>query len=544
MASKQMVFEREARQEIANGLSKLARAVKATLGPRGRNVILQKSFGAPRITKDGVTVSKEIELSQPFENMGAKLVNMVASKTGDVAGDGTTTATVLAEAIYLEGLKAVTTGVNPIQIQRGITKAAEIAADAITAMAKKVKGREDYKRVATISANGDEKIGDLMADAMEKVGKEGVITVDEGKSTESTLDYTEGMAFDKGYLSPYFMTNPTTLEAQLEDALILIHEKKISNLADLLPLLNKTVTSGKPLLIIAEDVDAEALAALVVNKLRGILNICAVKAPGFGDRRKALLGDIATLTGGQFISEDLGLKLENVELENLGTAQKITVGKDSTLIVQGGGKKSEINARVDQIRQQIEKTTSDYDREKLQERLAKMTGGVAVIKAGANTETEMKERKDLIDDALHATKAAAEEGVIPGGGVAFLRAIEAVEAGKRQARNDEKLGFDIVAEALRFPCRQIADNAGDDGEVIVAQILENKNPNYGYNAATGEFGDMIKMGIIDPAKVARTALLNAASVSGLALTTEVMLTELKEADDHGHGGNVVTGAVV
>ncbi len=539
MATKQMVYENEARQEIFAGLSQLARAVKATLGPRGRNVVLQKSFGSPRITKDGVTVSKEIELAQPFQNMGAKLVNMVASKTGDVAGDGTTTATVLAEAIFKEGLRAVTTGVNPIQIQRGITKAAEVAAEAITQMSKKVKGREDYKRVATISANGDEKIGDLMADAMEKVGKEGVITVDEGKSTESTLEYTEGMAFDKGYLSPYFMTNPTTLEAVLDDAVILIHEKKISNLTELLPLLNKIVTGGQPLLIIAEDVEAEALAALVVNKLRGVLNVCAVKAPGFGDRRKAMMGDIATLTGGKFISEDLGLKLENVELEDLGKAKRITVGKDSTLLVEGGGAKKDIQSRTDQIRSQIEKTTSDYDREKLQERLAKITGGVAVIKAGAATETEMKERKDLIDDALHATKAAAEEGIVPGGGVAFLRAIEAVENAKRQAKGDEKLGFDIVAEALRSPARQIADNAGEDGEVVVAQILENKNPNYGYNAATDEYVDMIKAGIIDPTKVAKTALLNAASVSGLALTTEVLITELKDKD-----ANLVSGAVV
>ena len=539
MASKQMVFENTARQEIANGLSQLARAVKATLGPRGRNVVLQKSFGSPRITKDGVTVSKEIELSQPFENMGAKLVNMVASKTGDVAGDGTTTATVLAEAIYLEGLKRENAGVNPVSIQRGILKAADVAADAITGMSKKVKGREDYKRVATISANGDELIGDLMADAMEKVGKEGVITVDEGKSTESTLEYTEGMAFDKGYLSPYFMTNPTTLEAVMEDALILLHEKKISNLADLLPLLNKVVTGGKPLLIIAEDVEAEALTALVVNRLRGVLNICAVKSPGFGDRRKALMGDLAVLTGGKFISEDIGLKLENVELEDLGTAKRVTVGKDTTLIVEGGGKKKDIEARVEQIRQQIEKTTSDYDREKLQERLAKLTGGVAVIKAGAATETEMKERKDLIDDALHATKAAAEEGIVPGGGVAFLRAIEAVESAKSKARGDEKLGFEIVAEALRAPAAQIAENAGDDGEVVVAQILENKNPNFGYNAATGEFVDMIKAGIIDPTKVARTALLNAASVSGLALTTDLLITELKDQDK-----NLVAGAVV
>src|SRR6478609_6660632 len=465
MAAKQLKFEAGARAELFEGMSQLARAVKATLGPRGRNVILQKSFGSPRITKDGVTVAKEIELPQPFENMGAKLISSVASKTGDIAGDGTTTATVLAE---------------------------------------KVKGREDYKRVATISANGDERIGDLMADAMEKVGKEGVITVEEGKSTESTLEYTEGMQFDKGYLSPYFLTNPTTLEAVLEDAYILLHEKKINNLAELLPLLNKVVTAGRPLLIIAEDVESEALAALVVNKLRGILNVCAVKAPGFGDRRKAMMGDLAVVTGGKFISEDLGLKLENVELDDLGRAKRIVIDKDNTLIVEGGGSKKEIQQRSEQIRQQIEKTTSDYDREKLQERLAKLTGGVAVIKAGAATETEMKERKDLIDDALHATKAAAEEGIVPGGGVAFLRAIEAVENGKRAAKGDEKLGFDIIAEALRSPARQIADNAGEDGEVIVAQIMENKNENYGFNAATGEFGDLYKMGIIDPTKVART----------------------------------------
>src|SRR5579864_5801792 len=528
MASKQMVFENNARQEIANGLSQLARAVKATLGPRGRNVVLQKSFGSPRITKDGVTVSKEIELPQPFENMGAKLVNMVASKTGDVAGDGTTTATVLAEEIYTEGLKYVRSGVNPVQIQRGIVRAAEIAAEAITALSKKVKGREDYKRVATISANGDEHIGDLMADAMEKVGKEGVITVDEGKSTESVLEYTEGMQFDKGYLSPYFMTNPTTLDCVMENAYILLHEKKISNLAELLPLLNKVVTSSRPLLIIAEDVESEALAALVVNKLRGVLNVCAVKAPGFGDRRKAMMADLATVTGGKFISEDLGLKLENVELDDLGSAKRVLVDKDRTLIIEGAGKRKEIEARSEQIRSQIEKTTSDYDREKLQERLAKLTGGVAVIRAGAATETEMKERKDLIDDALHATRAAAEEGIVPGGGVAFLRAIAAVESGKSKAKGDEKLGFDIVAEALRAPAQQIADNAGDDGEVIVAEILENKNAAWGYNASVGEFGDMFKLGIIDPAKVARTALLNAASVSGLALTTDVMITELKE----------------
>ncbi|HSZ56173.1 MAG TPA: chaperonin GroEL [Tepidisphaeraceae bacterium] len=528
MAAKQMKFDSDARAEIAAGLSQLARAVKATLGPRGRNVVLQKSFGGPRITKDGVTVAKEIELPQPFENMGAKLVNMVASKTGDVAGDGTTTATVLAEAIYSEGLKYVRTGVNPVQIQRGITKAAEAATQAITALAKKVKGREDYKRVATISANGDEHIGELMAEAMEKVGKEGVITVDEGKSTESVLEYTEGMQFDKGYLSPYFMTNPNTLDAILENAYILLHEKKISNLAELLPLLNKVVTGGRPLLIIAEDVESEALAALVVNKLRGVLSVCAVKAPGFGDRRKALMGDLAVVTGGKFISEDLGLKLENVELEDLGSAKRVVIDKDRTLIIEGAGKRKDIEARAEQTRSQIEKTTSDYDREKLQERLAKLTGGVAVIRAGAATETEMKERKDLIEDALHATRAAAEEGIVPGGGVVFLRAIEAVENGKRQAKGDEKIGFDIVAQALRSPTRQIADNAGEDGEVVVDEILENKNPNWGYNAAAGEYGDMFKLGIIDPTKVANTALQNAASVSGLALTTDVLITELKE----------------
>src|SRR5437762_10156619 len=450
MAAKQMKFETDARSEIATGLSQLARAVKATLGPRGRNVILQKSFGSPRITKDGVTVAKEIELPQPFENMGAKLVQTVASKTGDVAGDGTTTAVVLAEAIYSEGLKYVTAGGhNPVIIQRGILKAAEAAGEAITGLSKKVKGREDYKRVATISANGDEHIGDLMADAMEKVGKEGVITVDEGKSTESTLEYTEGMQFDKGYLSPYFLTNPTTLEAVLENAYILLHEKKINNLAELLPLLNKIVTSGRPLLIIAEDVEAEALAALVVNKLRGVLQVCAVKAPGFGDRREAMLAALAVSAGGEFVSEDIGLKLENVEIEQLGQAKRIVVDNDKTLLVQG--------------------------------------------------------------------------------------------AGKRQARNDEKLGFDILATALRSPARQIADNAGEDGEVIVDQILENKSVSFGYNAAAGEFVDMFKAGIIDPTKVARTALLNAASVSGLALTTEVLITELKEKKDE---SNAVAGAVV
>jgi len=542
MAAKQMKYGVDARAEIGNGLTQLARAVKATLGPRGRNVVLQKSWGSPRITKDGVTVSKEIELPQPFENMGAKLINMVASKTGDVAGDGTTTAVVLAEAIYREGLKYTTAGVNPVLIHRGIMKAADVAAEAIAGQSRKVKGHEDYMRVATISANGDEKIGQLMADAMDKVGKEGVITVDEGKSTESVLEYTEGMQFDKGYLSPYFMTNPNTLECELEDAYVLIHEKKISNLTDLLPLLNKVVVEGKPILIIAEEVESEALAALVVNRLHQVLRVCAVKAPGFGDRRKALMGDIAVVTGGKFISEDLGLKLENVELADMGRAKRVVVDKDKTLLIEGAGKRKDIDARADQMRKQIEATTSDYDREKMQERLAKLVGGVAVIKAGAVTETEMKERKDLIDDALHATKAAAEEGIVPGGGVAFLRAIEAVENAKSKARGDEKIGFDIIVEALRWPARQIADNAGEDGEVVVAEILENKNPAWGYDAAKGEFVDMFKAGIVDPTKVARTALLNAASAIGLALTTDVLVTELKEKK--GEETKAVAGAVV
>ncbi|MGN6506559.1 MAG: chaperonin GroEL [Tepidisphaeraceae bacterium] len=542
MAAKQMKFENDARQEIAAGLSQLARAVKATLGPRGRNVILHKSFGSPRITKDGVSVSKEVELPQPFENMGAKLVNTVASKTGDKAGDGTTTSVVLAEAIYLEGLKYVTSGaLNPVTVQRGVLKASEVAAEAIAKLAKPVKGHEDIKKVATISANGDEVIGGLMADAFEKVGKEGVITVDEGKGTESALEYTEGMQFDKGYLSPYFLTNPTTLECVLEDAYILLHEKKISNLAELLPLLNKVVASSKPLLIVAEDVESEALAALVVNKLRGILKIAAVKAPGFGDRRKAMMGDLAVVTGGTFVSEDLGLKLENLEVDQLGRAKRVVIDKDNTLVVEGAGTKKEIAARADQIRMQIEKTTSDYDREKLQERLAKLTGGVAVVRAGANTEVEMKERKDLIDDALHAVKAAAADGIVPGGGVAFLRAIEAVEAARSKAKGDEKVGFDIIAEALKAPARQIADNAGEDGEVVVAQILEHKGT-YGYNAATGEYGDLLKAGVIDPAKVNITALQNAASVAGLALTTDCLITDLKEKD--GKAENLAAGAVM
>src|SRR5438552_5515024 len=488
--AKQLLYTDDARKKLLAGADKLAHAVGITLGPTGRNVILDKSFGGPTVTKDGVTVSKEIELADPFENMGAKLVNAVAQKTSDIAGDGTTTATILALSIYQEGLRAVTSGANPMAVKRGIDKAVDAAVAYLEGMSKKLSKKEEMEQVASISANNDPVIGKLMAEAFEKVGKDGVITVEEGKTSETTLDFVEGMQFDKGYISPYFITDPTEMRAELEDCYILIHEKKIANVRDLLPLLEKISQSSKPLLIIAEDVESEALAALVVNKLRGVLNVCAVKAPGFGDRRKAMMGDLAVVTGGKFISEDLGLKLESVELDDLGQAKRVVVDKDNTLIVERAGKKKDIEARADQIRKQIETTTSDYDREKLQERLAKLTGGVAVIKAGAATETEMKERKDLIDDALHATKAAAEEGIVPGGGVAFLRAIDAVESAKGKAKGDEKIGFDIIAEALRSPARQIADNAGEDGEVVVAQILENKNPGWGYNAATNEFGDL------------------------------------------------------
>ncbi|MEI8194304.1 MAG: chaperonin GroEL [Phycisphaerae bacterium] len=527
MAAKQLMFDQAAREKVYVGLQKLAGAVKVTLGPSGRNVILAKSWGSPQVTKDGVTVAKEVELPDAFENMGAKLVNEVASKTNDVAGDGTTTATVLAEAIYGAGLKVVTTGTNPAVIKRGIDKAVEAASEAIKAQAKKVSGKEDLRKVATISANGDTEIGDLIADALDKVGKDGVVTIEEGKSLKTEMTLVEGMAFDKGYSSPYFMTNPSTMEAVMEDALILIYEKKISTISELLPLLNKVVTAAKPLLIIAEDVENEALATLVVNKLRGILNICAVKAPGFGDRRKALLGDIASVTGGKFISEDLGTKLDAVELSDLGQAKRLVIDKDNTTIVQGAGKKKDIEARISQIRMQIEKTTSDYDREKLQERLAKLTGGVAVLRVGGATETAMKEAKFRVEDALHATRAAAEEGIVPGGGVAFLRAIAAVEAAKGRAKGEEKVGFDIILSALKSPTRQIVENAGEDGSVVVDQILENSG-SYGYDAAKGVYGDMLKFGIVDPAKVNRSALQNAASVAGLLLTTDVLVTELKE----------------
>ena len=529
MATKQLMFDDKAREMVKSGVSKLAAAVKVTLGPTGRNVVLQKSWGSPRITKDGVTVSKEIELPNPFENMGAKMVNEVASKTGDVAGDGTTTAVVLAEAIFSEGMKAVASGANTADLKRGIDRAVTIAVDQIAKQSIKVKGREDVAKVGTISANGDEEVGALLADALEAVGKEGVVTVEEGKSLQTEKEVVEGMQFDKGYISPYFMTDPATLECVLEDPYILLYEKKISNVRDLVPLLEKILNVGKPLLIIAEDVDGEALAALVVNKLRGVLKCCAVKAPGFGDRRKALMGDLATVTGGQFISEDIGLKIENVSLDQLGRAKKVVVEKENTTIVSGAGKKNEIAARCDQIRAQIDKTTSDYDREKLQERLAKLTGGVAVIRVGGATETEVKERKDLVDDAFHATKAAWEEGIVPGGGVALLRCIEPIRKESQKIEGDERLGMNIVLRALEAPTRQIAENSGEDGAVVVDTILE-KTGGFGFDARKGEYADLLKAGIVDPAKVVRCALQNAASVAGLLLTTNVMITELKEKD--------------
>ena len=528
MAKKQLMFGAEAAVQLRKGLEQLANTVKVTMGPTGRNVMLQKSFGGPSVTKDGVSVAKEIEVPEPFQNMGAKMVIEVAKKTADQAGDGTTTSVILAEAIYSEGLKHVTAGgASPMAVQRGITAAAEVASQAVLDMAVKCKGKEDLQSVATVSANHDQEIGQIIAEAIDKVGSEGVVEVEEGSTAQTLLEYVEGMQFDKGYLSPYFMTDPADGQCTLEDAYILIHEKKISNLPDLLPLLNKIATAGKPLLIIAEDVESEALAALVVNRLRGVLKVCAVKAPGFGDRRKAMLGDIAVVTGGTFISEDLGQSLESMELEALGRAKRIAITKDTTTLIEGAGKKKDITGRADQIRQQIEKTTSDYDREKFQERLAKLTGGVAIIKVGAATETAMKERKDRVDDALNATKAAAAEGYVPGGGVALLRAIPAVDAARAKARGDDRIGFEIVAAALETPLRQIVTNSGQDG-YIVAETLKEKKGNAGYDAAKGEYVDMVKAGIIDPALVPHTALINAASVAGLMLTTNVLITELKE----------------
>ena len=528
MAAKQLEFDENARHALLAGVSKLARAVKATLGPKGRNVVLDKKFGSPTVTKDGVTVAKEIELEDPYENMGAQMVREVASKTSDSAGDGTTTATVLAEAIYREGLKYVTSGANPIGIQRGITKAVDAAVGQLAKIAKKVKDKEEIKQVATVSANWDATIGEIIADAMDKVGKDGTITVEEAKSIETTLDVVEGMQFDKGYLSPYFVTDSDSMECRLSDPYILIFEKKISNLKDLLPLLEKVAKLGKPLMIIAEDVEGEALATLVVNKLRGTISICAVKAPGFGDRRKAMLEDIAILTGGRCITEDLGIKLENIQVEDLGQAKSVVVDKENTTIVEGAGKSSDIQGRVNQIRRQIEETTSDYDREKLQERLAKLAGGVAVINVGAATETEMKEKKARVEDALHATRAAVEEGIVPGGGVALLRTLPAIE--KCEGDNDdENIGISIVRRAVEEPLRALSANAGEEGSLIVQEVKRSRGTN-GYNVATGEYTDLVKAGVVDPKKVTRTALQNAGSISGLLLTTEALITEIPEKE--------------
>ena len=522
---KQLMFDDSARAKLLKGVEKLAGAVAVTMGPTGRNVIIDKSFGGPTVTKDGVTVSKEVDLEDPFENMGAKLVNEVASKTSDLAGDGTTTATVLARAIFREGTRMVAAGSNPTAVRRGIEKGVAAAVQRLMEMARKVERPEEIAQVGAISANNDRFIGDLLAEALQKVGKDGVITVEEGKTTETTVRFVDGMQFDKGFVSPYFINKPAEMECQLDDALILIHEKKISNLRDLLPLLEKVAQSGKPLLIIAEDVDGDALTALVVNKLRGVLNVCASKAPGFGDRRKAMLGDIATLTGGTLISEDLGLKLESLDLSHLGKAKSVTVDKNETTIVQGAGKQSDVQARVQQLRQQIENTESEYDREKLQERLAKLTGGVAIVSVGAGTEAEMKQKKARVEDALHATRAAVEEGIVPGGGVALLRCREAVEKARSQAKGDEKIGVDIILHALEAPIRQIAENGGIDGAVVADEVAQ-KDVNIGFDANKGEYVDMLKAGIIDPVKVVRVALTNAASISGLLLTTEALVTNL------------------
>jgi chaperonin GroEL len=540
MAAKQLIFDEQARQALLKGVQKLSRAVVATLGPKGRNVVIDKKFGSPTVTKDGVTVAKEIELEDPYENMGAQMVREVASKTSDAAGDGTTTATVLAESIYREGLKYVTSGASPINIQRGINKAVEAAVEQLAKISKKVKDKEEIKQVATVSANWDTTIGEIIADAMDKVGKDGTITVEEAKSIETTLDVVEGMQFDKGYLSPYFVTAADSMEAKLEDAYVLNYEKKISSLKDLLPILEKVAKAGKPLLIIAEEVEGEALATLVVNKLRGTINVCAVKAPGFGDRRKAMMEDIAVLTGGKCITEDLGIKLESIGLEDLGRAKSIVVDKENTTIVEGYGKSSEIQGRVNQIRRQIEETTSDYDKEKLQERLAKLAGGVAVINVGAQTETEMKEKKARVEDALHATRAAVEEGIVAGGGVALIRCIPAIEAVKG-ANDDEQIGVDIIKRAVEGPLRSLAANAGVEGSLIVQEVKKRKG-NEGYNVATGEYEDLVKAGVVDPKKVTRSALQNAASIAGLLLTTECLITDAPEKSKpeagggHGHGG--------
>jgi chaperonin GroEL len=528
--AKQLLYTDDARKKLLAGAEKLSKAVGSTLGPTGRNVIIDKSFGGPTVTKDGVTVSKEIELSDPFENMGAKLVNAVAQKTSDVAGDGTTTATILALSIYQEGLRNITAGANPMTVKRGIDKAVEVAVTQLDTMSKQLKTKEEMKQVASISANNDPTIGSLMADAFEKVGKDGVITVEEGKTSDTSLEFVEGMQFDKGFISPYFVTNVQEMRCELEDPYILIYEKKLSNVRDMLPLLEKVAQSAKPLLIIAEDVESEALAALVVNKLRGSLNVCAVKAPGFGDRRKAMLGDIAVLTGGQFISEDLGLKLENVTLDQLGRAKTVRVEKENCTIVNGAGKKPNIQKRIAQIQSQRDATESEYDKEKFSERLAKLTGGVAIIRVGAATEADMKQKKARVEDALHATRAAVAEGILPGGGVACIRCIDAVEKLAEKLKGDEKAGAEIVARSLEKPTRTIAENSGADGAVIADDVRQQKNVNFGYNANDGEYVDMFKAGIVDPTKVTRSALQNAASIAGLMLTTEVMVTKIDDEE--------------
>ena len=529
MAAKQLIFDEAARRSLLRGVEKLSRAVKATLGPKGRNVVLDKKFGSPTVTKDGVTVAKEIELEDACENMGAQMVREVASKTSDDAGDGTTTATLLAEAIYREGLKFVTAGANPIGIQRGIQKAVDAAVEHLARVTKKVKDKEEIGQVATVSANWDGAIGEIIADAMDKVGKDGTITVEEAKSIETTLEVVEGMQFDKGYLSPYFVTNAETMEARLEDAYVLNYERKISSLKELFPILEKVAKAGKPLLVIAEDVEGEALATLVVNKLRGTINVCAVKAPGFGDRRKAMMEDIAILTGGKFISEDLGIKLESIGLEDLGRAKSIVVDRENTTLVAGCGKPGEIQGRVNQIRRQIEETTSDYDKEKLQERLAKLAGGVAVINVGAATETEMKEKKARVEDALHATRAAVEEGIVSGGGVALIRCLSVLEHLNLQDE-DEQIGVNIVKRAIEEPTRVLAENAGVEGSIVVQEVKRRKG-NEGYNVATNEYEDLVKAGVVDPKKVTRAALQNAASIAGLLLTTECLITEVPEKEN-------------
>jgi chaperonin GroEL len=543
MAAKEIGFDVEARAELKTGVDKLARAVKVTLGPKGRNVVLDRKFGSPTVTKDGVTVAKEIELEDPIENMGAQMVKEVATKTSDVAGDGTTTATVLAQAIFGEGLKNVTAGTNPMGIRRGIDQAVQAVVEELKNLSMETKGKKEIAQVGAISANNDTEIGELISDAMEKVGKDGVITVEEAKGLETTLDTVEGMQFDRGFLSPYFVTDPERMEAVLEDPMILIHDKKISSMKDLLPILEKVAQQGKPLLIIAEDVEGEALATLVVNKLRGTLNVCAVKAPGFGDRRKAMLQDIAVLTGGQVISEEVGFKLENAVLSDLGSAKRVVIDKDDTTIVDGAGEEDKIQGRIEEIKVSIEKSTSDYDREKLQERLAKLAGGVAVINVGAATETEMKEKKALVEDALHATRAAVEEGIVPGGGVALLRAQKVLD-GVKPARQDEQVGVDILRRALEHPLRQIAFNAGAEGSIVVERVRGEDDPNFGFNAQTDTYEDLVEAGVIDPTKVVRTALQNAASIAGLLLTTEAVVVEEPEDEpDMPAGGGMPGGGM-